>query len=89
MLYNSSVYCRGVFLSLQYNLRLFTDTNSVICKIIVGRGLAPAAKTNAPNGGSKPPPYDVNEGDRNMKATGIVRSVEEYGIIGQTLSKPA
>ncbi|MBE6719018.1 MAG: hypothetical protein E7574_07180 [Ruminococcaceae bacterium] len=48
--------------------------------MIVGRGLAPAEKTNAPNGGSKPPPYDVNEGDRNMKATGIVRRVDA-GVI--------
>ena len=72
---------------MRYNLLSFTDTNSVICKIIVGRGLAPAEKTNAPNGGSKPTPYDVNEGDRNMKATGIVRRVEARVIITQKCDK--
>lgn len=35
-----------------------------------------------------PPLRDVCKGDRNMKATGIVRRVEEYGIIGQKLSNP-
>ena len=60
---------------------MFTDTNSVICKIIVGRGLGPAAYKKAPNGGSKPPPYDVNEGERYMKATGIVRRVDDLGRI--------
>ena len=62
----------------QYNLRLFTDTNSVICKIIVGRGFTPAAYKNVPNGGSKPPPYDVickkrrkiYEGNRYRKKSG-------------------
>ena len=29
------------------------------------------------------------KGERYMKATGIVRRVEEYGIIGQKLSKSA
>ena len=34
------------------------------------------------NGGSKPPPYDVNEGERYiMKATGIVRRVDDLGRI--------
>ena len=34
-------------------------------------------------------PYKcIVKGDRNMKATGIVRRVEEYGIIGQKLEKP-
>ena len=62
---------------------MFTDTNSVICKIIVGRGFTPAAYKNAPNGGSKPPPYDVFvKGERyTMKATGIVRRVDDLGRI--------
>ena len=38
--------------------------------MIVGRGLGPAERTNAPNGGSSYAPYDVNEGERYMKATG-------------------
>ena len=50
--------------------------------MIVGRGHGPAAYKNAPNGESKPPPYDVFvKGDRNMKATGIVRRVDDLGRI--------
>jgi len=38
------------------------------------------------NGGSKPPPYNVFvKGDLYMKATGIVRRIEECVIIGQTV----
>jgi len=34
-------------------------------------------------------PYpNICKGDRKMKATGIVRRVEEYGIIGQKPTKP-
>jgi hypothetical protein len=70
------LYCRetkkATFVQWQfavYNPYFFTNTNSVICKIIVGRGLGPAAYKNAPNGGSEAPLYDVNEGERYMKAT--------------------
>ena len=52
--------------------------------MIVGRGLAPAAKTNAPKRREQAPALRCEEGDRNMKATGIVRRVEECVIIGQT-----
>ena len=37
-----------------------------------------AAYNTAPNGGSKPPPYDVLvKGERYLKATGIVRRVDD------------
>jgi len=44
------------FSFVRYNLLPFTDTNSVICKIIVGRGLAPAATNTAPTAGVNPRP---------------------------------
>ena len=62
---------------MRYNLRLFTDTNSVICKIIVGRGLAPAAYKKAPNGGSSYAPYDVFvKGERYMKPRRVQKPAE-------------
>ena len=65
----------------KYKSSPFTNNSIVICKIIVGRGFTPAAKQMHQNGGSKPPPYDVNEGERYMKATGIVRRVDDLGRI--------
>ena len=86
---------------MRYNLLPFTDTNSVICKIIVGTPLLRCPRTpedGCPYGnvgdGSPVPreakrlPYERNgKGERYMKATGIVRRVEECVIIGQTAKK--
>ena len=55
----------------QYNLLSFTDTNSVICKIIVG------AVTDRPRAiNNRPYKTSVKKGERYMKATVIVRRVE-------------
>ena len=89
---------------MRYNLALFTDTNSVICKIIVG-GLASLFEgggiCEANDGGSvvlkkghsprhglrraSPLPEGAKgcrrKGERYMKATGIVRRVDDLGRI--------
>ena len=52
---------------------MFTDTNSVICKIIVGNGFIRSAECiNA---------FPTGKGERYMKATGIVRRVDDLGRI--------
>ncbi len=53
-------------------------------KKYVGRGFTPAANIRTKNGGSKPPPYSVNlirEIDVYMKATGIVRRIDDLGRV--------
>ena len=71
----------GIFLSIlqyiknkikQYNSTSFTDTNSVICKIIVGDGFPSRGRRNA---------SPTEKGERYMKATGIVRRVDDLGRI--------
>ena len=76
---------------MRYNLLPFTDTNIVICKIIVdGRTqFAPTKRlVRLRRGDLWSPVKCIVKGDRNMKATGIVRRVEECVIIAQKLSKP-
>ena len=69
----------------QYNPRLYTDTNNVLCKIIVER-----AANNRPykthqhlkcRGGNLPPVKCIVKGEIYTKATGIVRRVDDLGRI--------
>ena len=68
---------------MQYNLRQFTDTNSVICKIIVGDGFPAPTRMfdRIRRGGLRPPVKCIVKGERYMKATGIVRRVDDLGCI--------
>ena len=91
---------------MQYDLALLTDTNSVICKIIVGAkaslvqrevvrrsrdgGIAIHRQKNNPpvrNQRFLPAPFTQGglisrrKGERYMKATGIVRRVDDLGRI--------
>ena len=65
--------CRFIFILWRYNLLPFTDTNSVICKIIVG-GRTQFAPTKMfdriRRGGLRPPVKCIVKGERYMKATG-------------------
>ena len=74
----------AVFLFGRYNLLPFTDTNNVICKIIIEAGahdspLCDDGDVLAGRRGRRP--LQMRKGERYMKATGIVRRVDNLGRI--------
>ena len=69
---------------MQYKSSPFTNNSIVICKIIVGAGAHDSPSYDDGNviaGRRGRRPLQMRKGDRNMKATGIVRRVDDLGRI--------